>query len=115
MNGELRLRLVGDVMLGRCVDETIGRRGFRYPWGDVLRILIQVDLLICNLETTLTECRRSRPCWRGIPQTRERRSLKSTGAQLASLVDQEMSARLRAIGSYAGNVKPVREFCDCPL
>jgi hypothetical protein len=52
---------------------------------------------------------------RGIPQTRERRSLKSTGAQLASLVDQEMSARLRAIGSYAGNVKPVREFCDCPL
>ena len=61
MNGELRLRLAGDVMLGRCVDETIGRRGLRYLWGDVLPVLIGFRW-ICNLETTLTECRRSRPC-----------------------------------------------------
>jgi poly-gamma-glutamate synthesis protein (capsule biosynthesis protein) len=61
MNGELRLGLIGDVMLGRCVDETIGRRGFRYPWGDVLPLLTHVDLLICNLESTLTECREPVP------------------------------------------------------
>lgn len=33
---EVSLALVGDVMLGRHVNEVIAERGYAYPWGDVL-------------------------------------------------------------------------------
>ena len=51
---EVRIGLAGDTMLGRNVDEVIGRRGYRYPWGDMLDILGGTDLNLVNLETTLT-------------------------------------------------------------
>ncbi len=38
-------------MLGRLVNEVIGEKSYRYPWGNILEILQMTDI---NLETTLT-------------------------------------------------------------
>ena len=54
MPGTITVALVGDVMLGRLVGETIAREGFAYPWGNVLPSLQEPDLFLVNLETTLT-------------------------------------------------------------
>ena len=45
---------MGDVMIGRTVDEMISKRGYAYPWGDLLPLLKTTDVNIINLETTLT-------------------------------------------------------------
>jgi poly-gamma-glutamate capsule biosynthesis protein CapA/YwtB (metallophosphatase superfamily) len=52
------LALMGDVMLGRGVNEAL--RGMRpeEPWGDVLPLLDDADLRIINLECAITEHRR---------------------------------------------------------
>jgi poly-gamma-glutamate capsule biosynthesis protein CapA/YwtB (metallophosphatase superfamily) len=59
------LALTGDVMLGRIVNETIARRGFAYPWGDVIPLLHKADLVAINLECALTS-RTDR--WTGDPE-----------------------------------------------
>ena len=46
--------LTGDVMLGRLVNDVIHEKGFAYPWGDMLSLLRRPDLLLINLECTLT-------------------------------------------------------------
>jgi poly-gamma-glutamate synthesis protein (capsule biosynthesis protein) len=45
---------MGDVMIGRMVNETIETTDYTYPWGNTLPILQKADLRIINLETTLT-------------------------------------------------------------
>jgi poly-gamma-glutamate synthesis protein (capsule biosynthesis protein) len=46
---------VGDVMLGRSVNDFINKdKSFVYPWGDILPIMQKNNLNIINLETTLT-------------------------------------------------------------
>lgn len=45
---------MGDVMIGRLVDEVIPTKGYAYPWGNTLTLLQKMDLRIINLETTLT-------------------------------------------------------------
>lgn len=59
------LALTGDVMLGRLVAEAIERRGSTYPWGDMLPVLQQPDLLCINLECALT---RETKRWSGDPR-----------------------------------------------
>lgn len=54
--------LTGDVMLGRLVNEAVSRcADYRYPWGNMLPELRETDLLVINLETTLTNCVRRVP------------------------------------------------------
>ena len=53
--------LAGDTMLGRLVNEMIGRNNYRYPWGDTLALLKNTDVTLINLETTLTTSRRAVP------------------------------------------------------
>jgi poly-gamma-glutamate capsule biosynthesis protein CapA/YwtB (metallophosphatase superfamily) len=60
----LTLALTGDVMLGRLVNDVIRRRGFAYPWGDMLSTLRDADLLCINLECALTSHTEQ---WRGDP------------------------------------------------
>ncbi len=48
-------------MLGRLVNETIGIKGYAYPWGNVLPMLEENDLNIVNLETTLTKVKKKVP------------------------------------------------------
>ncbi len=53
--------LAGDVMLGRLVNEKLKKVPFAYSWGNVLPLLLQPDITIINLETTLTESQRAVP------------------------------------------------------
>jgi poly-gamma-glutamate capsule biosynthesis protein CapA/YwtB (metallophosphatase superfamily) len=51
---KLKVGFTGDVMLGRGVNQYMSRRGFDYPWGNLLPLLKSTDINIINLETTLT-------------------------------------------------------------
>ncbi len=54
MNKTITIGLTGDVMLGRTLDSVISKRGYDYPWGNMLSLMQQADINIVNLETTLT-------------------------------------------------------------
>lgn len=62
MNQSVTLAFVGDVMLGRGVNEEIPKRSPELLWGNVLPILRGADAVIANLECAITrhtqECRR---------------------------------------------------------
>lgn len=45
---------LGDIMIGRLMNEVIDEHGPAWIWGDTLDELHQTDLLLINLETTLT-------------------------------------------------------------
>lgn len=51
----MKIALVGDVMLGRLVNEKLKRQDFAYPWGDTLRVLQSADIRLCNLECVLSD------------------------------------------------------------
>jgi poly-gamma-glutamate capsule biosynthesis protein CapA/YwtB (metallophosphatase superfamily) len=51
----ITLALVGDVMLGRKVNEALRTVSPEQPWGDVLPLLISADLRIVNLECAITD------------------------------------------------------------
>ena len=51
----ITLALVGDVMLGRGVNDALRTLRPDQPWGDVLPLLISADLRIVNLECAITD------------------------------------------------------------
>lgn len=51
----MKIALVGDVMLGRLVNEKLKHSDPAYPWGNTLSILQSADLRICNLECVLSD------------------------------------------------------------
>ena len=51
----ITVALVGDVMLGRGVNEELRTSGPEQPWGDVLPLLDSADLRIVNLECAITD------------------------------------------------------------
>lgn len=53
--GTLTIGIVGDVMLGRTLNTVISKRGYDYPWGNVLPLMKGTDLNLINLETCLTK------------------------------------------------------------
>lgn len=55
----MKLLFVGDVMLGRLVNQILKREPPEYPWGDTLTVLRQADCRICNLECVVSD--RGRP------------------------------------------------------
>jgi len=48
------IAFVGDVMLGRLVNEFIHNYGFRYPLGNIAPVLKKADLVFGNLECAIT-------------------------------------------------------------
>ena len=50
----MRFLFVGDVMLGRLVNEALKRKPPNYPWGDTLPIFQENDVKICNLECVIS-------------------------------------------------------------
>ena len=48
------IAFIGDVMLGRGVDELIGRNAPESFWGDVLPVLRAADAVVANLECAIT-------------------------------------------------------------
>lgn len=51
---DIRLLLVGDVMLGRQVNRMLRTATPEYPWGDTLPIFRAADFRVCNLECAIT-------------------------------------------------------------
>ncbi|GAB4099669.1 CapA family protein [Sinomonas halotolerans] len=51
----MRIGLMGDVMLGRLVNERLRREGPAYVWGDLLPVLAGTDVRFANLECVLAD------------------------------------------------------------
>lgn len=51
----MRLVFLGDVMLGRLVNERLRSAPPAYPWGDTLPVLAQADMRFANLECVLAD------------------------------------------------------------
>lgn len=51
----MELLLVGDVMLGRLVNQELREESPAYPWGDTLPIFSHADYRVCNLECAITD------------------------------------------------------------
>ncbi|KKS14890.1 MAG: Poly-gamma-glutamate biosynthesis protein [Candidatus Daviesbacteria bacterium GW2011_GWA1_41_61] len=51
----MKILLVGDVMLGRLVNEVLKHEPPGYPWGDTSAIFKKADLRICNLECVISD------------------------------------------------------------
>lgn len=49
------IAFIGDVMLGRGVNEEIKEQPPEFFWGDVLPILQQADAVVANLECAITK------------------------------------------------------------
>ncbi len=82
----MRVALVGDVMLGRLVNDVLRHEPPEYVWGDTLPALQAMDLRICNLECVLSD--QGEP-WRATPKVFRFRS------------DAKNIAALRAAGITA--------------
>ncbi len=114
----MKLLFVGDVMLGRLVNETLKSMPPTYPWGNTLPVFRESDLRICNLECVVSD--RGAP-WSLTHKTFHFRSdakniesLKSPGFNVVSLANNhaldyeyeallEMARRLDRAGiSHSG-------------
>ena len=62
----LKVLFVGDVMLGRLMNEVLKEMPPAYPWGDTLSLFHETDVRLCNLECALTD--RGTP-WSVTPKT----------------------------------------------
>ena len=51
----MKIIFVGDVMLGRLVNEVLKHERPEYPWGDTLNIFKKADLGISNLECVISD------------------------------------------------------------
>jgi poly-gamma-glutamate capsule biosynthesis protein CapA/YwtB (metallophosphatase superfamily) len=51
----MKLALVGDVMLGRLVNQALRQKPPVFPWGDTLPILESADWRACNLESVISD------------------------------------------------------------
>lgn len=60
----MKLLFVGDIMLGRLVNQALKHEYPEYPWGDTLPFFKNADLRICNLECVISDV--------GEPFTREK-------------------------------------------
>ena len=52
---QMTLLFVGDVMLGRLVNEALKQKSPAYPWGDTLALFHDADVRICNLECVISD------------------------------------------------------------
>jgi len=51
----MKVVLVGDVMIGRLVDQVLASVSPTYPWGNTLSLMHHADARICNLECVVSE------------------------------------------------------------
>jgi poly-gamma-glutamate synthesis protein (capsule biosynthesis protein) len=55
----MKLLVIGDVMLGRLVNQILQHEPPAYPWGDTLAVFRAADFRLCNLECVMAD--RGRP------------------------------------------------------
>jgi len=81
----LKVVLVGDVMLGRLVNEVLKFLPAVYPWGDTLPLFQQADVRLCNLECAISD--RGTP-WSATPKVFHFRSdARNVAALKAAHID----------------------------
>lgn len=87
----MRLLFVGDVMLGRLVNDALKEASPEHPWGNTLDIFEQADWRACNLECAISD--RGAP-WRDTPKQFHFRTdaknvevLKAAGVNCVSLAN----------------------------
>jgi poly-gamma-glutamate synthesis protein (capsule biosynthesis protein) len=51
----MRLLFVGDIMLGRLVNDILGGRSAQYPWGDTLSVFRGAEFRMGNLECVISD------------------------------------------------------------
>jgi poly-gamma-glutamate synthesis protein (capsule biosynthesis protein) len=91
----MRLLFVGDVMLGRLVNEALRHESPVYPWGDTLPLLRGADVRLCNLECALSD--RGAP-WTATPKMFHFRSDAANAAVLrAARIDAVALANNHAL------------------
>lgn len=91
----MRLLFVGDVMLGRVVNEALRSVLPAYPWGDTLSVFERADLRFCNLECALSD--RGAP-WTATPKVFHFRSdAKNSAVLRAAHIDAVSLANNHAL------------------
>lgn len=90
----MKIALMGDVMLGRLVNNVLKELPASYPWGNTLPILQECDLRLCNLECVLSDV--GVP-WSATPKAFHFRSdeknvevLTSAGIQMVSIANNHV-------------------------
>lgn len=51
----IKILMVGDVMLGRLVNDVLDHEAAAYPWGDTLPLFHGADWRVCNLECVISD------------------------------------------------------------
>lgn len=91
----MNLAMVGDVMLGRLVNEALKERPPEYPWGNTLPLLRGADFRLCNLECAISDD--GQP-WSASPKEFHYRSdAKNVAVLLAAKVDAVSLANNHAL------------------
>lgn len=83
----ISIGIMGDVMLGRLVDEHINalkqkepEKAFAYPWGDTLALLKKNQLNLINLETAITSSQKPVPKVFNFKMTKSNIEVLKTGS-----------------------------------
>lgn len=82
---DLKLLLVGDVMLGRLVNDALERVPAEYPWGNTIPIFREADWRACNLECVISD--RGRPWGRTPKEFHFRSDAKNVAVLKAAQID----------------------------
>lgn len=97
----LKLLFVGDVMLGRLVNQVLKVEPSTYPWGDTLSLFQRADVRLCNLECVISD--RGTP-WSATPKVFHFRSdAKNVAVLKAAQIDAVSLANNHVLDfSYEG-------------
>jgi len=91
----MNLAMVGDVMLGRLVNEALKEMPPDYPWGNTLPLLRGADFRFCNLECAISD---DGEPWSASPKEFHFRSdAKNVGVLLAAKMDAVSLANNHAL------------------
>jgi poly-gamma-glutamate capsule biosynthesis protein CapA/YwtB (metallophosphatase superfamily) len=88
----VQIVLLGDVMLGRLVNDRLRMAGPAYPWGDTLPVLRQADIRFANLECVLADDGTPMPgkMYHFRSDVRNVQSLRSAGIDVVSLANNHV-------------------------
>lgn len=86
------IALLGDVMLGRLVNQRLEVARPDYPWGDTVRLLRQASLRIANLECVLADGGRPQPgkVFHFRSDRKNVETLRSAGIDIVSLANNHV-------------------------
>jgi poly-gamma-glutamate capsule biosynthesis protein CapA/YwtB (metallophosphatase superfamily) len=88
----MQIALLGDVMLGRLVNDQLRMADPAYPWGDTLPLLRQADIRFANLECVLADDGTPMPgkMYHFRSDVKNVESLRSAGIDVVSLANNHV-------------------------